>query len=35
MAVDDVVTAELVGELAIKGIRRPMVAYNVLAKSRI
>ena len=35
IAVDNVVTAELVGELAIKGIRQPMVAYNVLAKSRI
>jgi hypothetical protein len=27
------VKAELVGEFAIKGIRQPMLAYNVLAKS--
>jgi GAF domain-containing protein len=32
MAVDTVVKAELVGEFAIKGIRQPMVAYNVLAR---
>jgi adenylate cyclase len=31
MAVENIVKAELVGEFAIKGIRRPMVAYNVLA----
>lgn len=31
MAVENIVEAELVGEFAIKGIRRPMVAYNVLA----
>ena len=35
MAVDNIVKADLVGEFAIKGIRQPMVAYNVLAKSRI
>jgi class 3 adenylate cyclase len=33
MAVEDSVNVEPVGEFAIKGIRRPMVAYNVLAKS--
>jgi class 3 adenylate cyclase len=33
MAVEDIVKAELVGEFAIKGIRQPMLAYNVLAKS--
>ena len=33
MAVEDIVNVERVGEFAIKGIRRPMVAYNVLAKS--
>jgi adenylate cyclase len=32
-AVEDIVNVERVGEFAIKGIRRPMVAYNVLAKS--
>ena len=32
-AVENIVKAELVGELAIKGIRQPMVVYNVLAKS--
>jgi GAF domain-containing protein len=31
MAVEDAVTAELVGEFALKGIRRPMLAHNVLA----
>jgi GAF domain-containing protein len=31
MAVEDVVEVEPVGEFTIKGIRRPMVAYNVLA----
>jgi GAF domain-containing protein len=29
MAVDNIVKADLVGEFAIKGIRQPMVAYNV------
>jgi hypothetical protein len=33
MSVENVVKAEPVGEFAIKGIRRPMFAYNVLAKS--
>jgi len=33
MAVENIVTAELVGEFTIKGIRLPMAAYNVLAKS--
>jgi GAF domain-containing protein len=33
MSVESVVKAEPVGEFAIKGIRRPMFAYNVLAKS--
>jgi adenylate cyclase len=33
MAVDKAVTAEPVGEFSLKGIRRPMVAYNVLATS--
>ena len=33
MSVENVIEAEPVGEFAIKGIRRPMVAYNVLAKS--
>ena len=32
-AVEDIVDVERVGEFAIKGIRRPMVAYNVLAKT--
>ncbi|HMA72755.1 MAG TPA: hypothetical protein VKP67_14900, partial [Xanthobacteraceae bacterium] len=31
MAVEDVVTTETVGEFTLKGIRRPMAAYNVLA----
>jgi class 3 adenylate cyclase len=31
MAVDDAVKVELVGEFALKGIRRPLAAYNVLA----
>ena len=31
MAVEDEVTTEPVGEFALKGIRRPMVAHNVLA----
>jgi GAF domain-containing protein len=33
MAVEDVVTTETVGEFTLKGIRRPMAAYNVLAPS--
>ena len=33
MPVENLVKAELVGEFAIKGIRRPMVVYNVLGKS--
>ena len=33
MSVENVIKAEPVGEFAIKGIRRPMVAHNVLAKS--
>ena len=32
MAVEDAVTFEPVGEFALKGIRRPMAAYNVLAQ---
>jgi adenylate cyclase len=35
MAVENAVKAELVGEFAIKGIRRPMLAYNVLARSAV
>ena len=31
MAVKDAVTVEAVGEFKLKGIRRPVVAYNVLA----
>ncbi len=31
MAVEDVVTVEPVGEFTLKGIRRPLAAYNVLA----
>ena len=31
MAVEDAVTVEPVGEFALKGIRRPLAAYNVLA----
>jgi adenylate cyclase len=31
MAVEDAVTTETVGEFTLKGIRRPMAAYNVLA----
>jgi adenylate cyclase len=31
MAVEDAVTIEPVGEFALKGIRRPIAAYNVLA----
>jgi adenylate cyclase len=31
LAVDKVVTVEPVGEFVLKGIRRPMTAYNVLA----
>jgi hypothetical protein len=33
MTVEDIVNVERVGEFAIKGIRWPMVAYNVFAKS--
>jgi class 3 adenylate cyclase len=33
MAVEDIVTTETVGEFTLKGIRRPMTAYNVLAPS--
>jgi adenylate cyclase len=33
LAVDKTVTVELVGEFNLKGIRRPMAAYNVLAPS--
>jgi adenylate cyclase len=31
MAVEDAVTVEPVGEFALKGIRHPLAAYNVLA----
>ena len=31
MAVEDAVTVEPVGEFALKGIRRPLAAYNVIA----
>jgi class 3 adenylate cyclase len=31
MAVEDVVTVEPVGEFSLKGIRRPLAAYNVLS----
>jgi adenylate cyclase len=31
MAVEDIVTAEPVGKFALKGIRRPLSAYNVPA----
>jgi GAF domain-containing protein len=33
MAVEDAVTVEPVGEFALKGIRRPLAAYNVLAQA--
>jgi class 3 adenylate cyclase len=33
-AVDKAVTVEAVGEFTLKGIRRPMTAYNVLAASK-
>jgi len=33
MAVKDAVTVEAVGEFELKGIRRPIAAYNVLAAS--
>ncbi len=33
MAVEDAVTVEPVGEFALKGIRRPLAAYNVIAAS--
>jgi hypothetical protein len=31
MAVEDIVTVEPVGEFALKGIRRPLAAHNVVA----
>ena len=31
LTVEDAVTVELVGELALKGIRRPLAAHNVVA----
>jgi hypothetical protein len=31
MAVEDTIAVEPVGEFALKGIRRPLAAYNVLA----
>jgi class 3 adenylate cyclase len=31
MAVEDAVTVEPVGEFELKGIRRPIAAYNVLS----
>jgi len=31
MAVEDVVTVDAIGEFALKGIRRPLAAYNVIA----
>jgi hypothetical protein len=31
MAIRDAITVDLVGEFTLKGIRRPMAAYNVLA----
>ena len=34
MAVEDAVTVEPVGEFTLKGIRRPLAAYNVLATNR-
>ena len=33
LAVEKAVTVEPVGEFTLKGIRRPMTAYNVLASS--
>src|SRR3974390_3151714 len=33
MAVEDTMRVEPVGELTLKGIRRPMTAYNVIAPS--
>ncbi|HEX3502531.1 MAG TPA: adenylate/guanylate cyclase domain-containing protein [Xanthobacteraceae bacterium] len=33
MAVEDTITAEPIGEFELKGIRRPMLAYNVLAST--
>jgi hypothetical protein len=35
MAVEDAVTVEPVGEFALKGIRRPLAAYNVLATKSV
>jgi class 3 adenylate cyclase len=34
MAVEDAVTVEPVGEFELKGIRRPVAAYNVVAALR-
>jgi hypothetical protein len=34
MTVEDAVKVEPVGEFALKGIRRPLAAYNVLAANR-
>jgi class 3 adenylate cyclase len=31
MAIEDAITVEPVGEFALKGIRRPLAAYNVVA----
>ena len=31
MKVENAITVEAVGEFALKGIRRPMAAYNVVA----
>ena len=33
MAVEDAITVEPVGEFELKGIRRPIAAYNVVATS--
>ena len=33
MAVEDTMKVELVGELTLKGIQRPMTAYNVITPS--
>jgi class 3 adenylate cyclase len=33
MAVEDTMKVELVGELTLKGIQRPLTAYNVIAPS--
>jgi class 3 adenylate cyclase len=34
LAVEKIVTVELVGEFALKGIRRPITAHNVLSLSK-